>query len=176
MRLERRRGQLLIEQLIGIVLAALQLRDDDRALGLAVVGMVQAVRHALGLDEQHAIERVAASPSRDTSSDRSRCSRSSCRRYCSMMPFTWSRGMLVVPLKFMCSTQCDTPVRPGRSSFEPDLYQHHTDASGAVCSSWTSTFRPLSSVACAASDHYKIDGYPCPSGKTPSTCRAPTSR
>ena len=39
MRLERGRGQLLIEQLIGIVLAALQLRDDDRALRLAVVGI-----------------------------------------------------------------------------------------------------------------------------------------
>src|SRR5437762_5759532 len=54
--------------------------------------------------------------------------------------------MFVVPLKFMCSTQCDTPVRPGRSSFEPTLYQHHTDASGAVCSSRTTTFNPLSSV------------------------------
>src|SRR4030095_14165782 len=54
--------------------------------------------------------------------------------------------MLVVPLKFMCSTQCETPVRPGRSSLEPTLYQHHTEASGAVCSSCTMTFRPLSSV------------------------------
>src|SRR2546428_6302216 len=54
--------------------------------------------------------------------------------------------MLVVPLKFMCSTQCETPVRPGRSSLDPTLYQHHTDASGAVCSSCTSTFNPLSSV------------------------------
>ena len=59
MRLERGRGQLLIEQLVGIVLAALQLRDDHRALGLAVRGIVQAARHPLGLDEQHAIERVA---------------------------------------------------------------------------------------------------------------------
>src|SRR3984893_14843859 len=55
--------------------------------------------------------------------------------------------MLVVPLKFMCSTQCETPVRPGGSSFDPTLYQHHTDASGAVCSSRTRTFRPLSRVA-----------------------------
>src|SRR6202049_2047611 len=47
----------------------------------------------------------------------------------------------------MCSTQCETPVRPGGSSFDPTLYQHHTDASGAVCSSRTRTFRPLSSVA-----------------------------
>src|SRR5215467_9579926 len=54
--------------------------------------------------------------------------------------------MLVVPLKFMCSTQCETPVRPGRSSLEPTLYQHHTEARGAVCSSWTMTLRPLSSV------------------------------
>ena len=36
MRAERGRGQLLIEQLVGIVLAALQLRDDDGPLGLAV--------------------------------------------------------------------------------------------------------------------------------------------
>src|SRR3954471_13285890 len=63
-----------------------------------------------------------------------------------MIPFTWSRGMFVVPLKFMCSTQCETPVRPGRSSLEPTLYQHHTEASGAVCSSCTMTLRPLSSV------------------------------
>src|SRR5688500_15352211 len=54
--------------------------------------------------------------------------------------------MFSVPLKFMCSTQCDTPVWPGRSSREPTLYQHHTEASGAVCSSRTSTFKPLSSV------------------------------
>ena len=59
MRLERRRGQLLIEQLIGIVLAALQLGDDDRPLRFAVVRMVQAARHPLGFDEQHPIERVA---------------------------------------------------------------------------------------------------------------------
>src|SRR5688500_17879754 len=102
--------------------------------------------------------------------------------------------MLVVPLKFMCSTQWETPVRPGCSSFDPTLYQHHTDASGAVCSSWTITFRPLSSVTCLMgltargaapplerrqaslpvewpSVHYRIVGYPCLSGKTPSTCR-----
>ena len=64
-----------------------------------------------------------------------------------MIPLTCSRGMLVVPLKFMCSHQWDTPVRPGASSFDPTLYQHHTEASGAVCSSCTSTFKPLSSVA-----------------------------
>ena len=52
-----------------------------------------------------------------------------------MIPFTWSRGMLVVPLKFMCSTQCETPVTPGPSSREPTRYQHQTDASGAVCTS-----------------------------------------
>src|SRR5215217_6075051 len=54
--------------------------------------------------------------------------------------------MFVVPLKFMCSTQCDTPVRPGRSSFDPTLYQHQTDASGAVCISCTRTVSPLSST------------------------------
>ena len=59
MRLERRRRQLLVEKLIGIVFAALELRDDHRPLGLAIVRMVKAARHPLGLDEQHAIEGVA---------------------------------------------------------------------------------------------------------------------
>ena len=63
-----------------------------------------------------------------------------------MIPFTWSRGMLVVPLKFMCSTQWDTPVCPRRSSFEPTLYQHHTEASGAVRIGRTTTVSPLSST------------------------------
>src|SRR4030095_16317053 len=62
-----------------------------------------------------------------------------------MMPFTWSRGMLRVPLKFMCSTQCDTPVNPGPSSFAPTRYQHQTDANGAVWTSWMRTLSPLSS-------------------------------
>src|SRR5438094_1826964 len=64
-----------------------------------------------------------------------------------MMPFTSSRGILVVPLKFMCSHQCETPVSPDCSSFEPTLYHHQTDASGAACSSRMSTVNPLSSVA-----------------------------
>ena len=63
-----------------------------------------------------------------------------------MIPFTWSRGMFFVPRKFMCSTQCDTPVCPGVSSFDPTLYQHHTEASGAVWTSWTITVSPLPSV------------------------------
>src|SRR5436305_10536705 len=68
--------------------------------------------------------------------------------------------MFLVPRKFMCSTQCDTPVSPGRSSFDPTLYQHHTEASGAVCSSWTSTLSPLSSVVeRIRSFHHKIVGY-----------------
>src|SRR5438477_9270321 len=55
-----------------------------------------------------------------------------------------SRGMFSVPLKFMCSTQCDTPVRPGSSSPDPTRYQHQTETRGAVWSSWTRIFRPLS--------------------------------
>ena len=58
MHLERRRRHLGVEQLLGIVLAALQLRDDHGALGLAVRGIVEAAVHPLGLDEQHPIERV----------------------------------------------------------------------------------------------------------------------
>src|SRR6266568_1246180 len=83
-----------------------------------------------------------------------------------MMPLISSREILAVPLKFMCSTQCDTPVRPGRSSLEPTLYQHHTDASGAVCSSWMSTFKPLSSVVVRIQiiikswdTHARVEGY-----------------
>jgi hypothetical protein len=51
-------SQLLIEQLIGIVLSPLQLRDDDRAFRLAVRGIVKTVRHPLGFDEEHAIEHI----------------------------------------------------------------------------------------------------------------------
>src|SRR5258707_15626580 len=40
---------------------------------------------------------------------------------CSMIPLTCPRGMFAVPLKFMWSTQCDPPVRPGGSSFAPTL-------------------------------------------------------
>ena len=47
MRFERRGGDFLIEQLIGIVLPAMELGDDDRALRFAIVGMVQAVGHPL---------------------------------------------------------------------------------------------------------------------------------
>src|SRR5687767_8917244 len=79
-----------------------------------------------------------------------------------MMPFTWSRGMFFVPLKFMCSHQCDTPVTPGPSSFEPTRYQHHTDASGAVCTSRIKTFRPLSRVV---SRTIRVDAPQAPSPK-----------
>ena len=59
MGLEGGRRQLLIEERVGIVFAALQLGDDDRPLRLAVLRVVEAAGHALGLDEQHAVERVA---------------------------------------------------------------------------------------------------------------------
>ena len=44
------------------------------------------------------------------------------------------------------------PVRDARqarhaSFFEPTRYQHHTDASGAVRTSWISTRSPLSSTS-----------------------------
>jgi hypothetical protein len=146
MRVERRGGQLLIEQLIGIVLATLQLRDDDRPLRLAVRRVVDTVRHPLRLDEQHMVERVAggglgvgglvdpgvAVPVAAVLLDDA---------------LDLVAGMFVVPLKFMCSTQCETPVSPGGSSFEPTRYQHQTVASGAVCTSCTRTRRPLSSTS-----------------------------
>ena len=58
-RLEGRRGDLGVEHLLRIVVAAIELREDDRALGLAVVGMIEAARHPLRFDEEHAVERVA---------------------------------------------------------------------------------------------------------------------
>src|SRR3989442_13039210 len=72
----------------------------------------------------------------------------------SMMPLICSRGILVVPLKFMCSTQCETPVSPVASSLDPTLYQHQTEASGAVCTSCTTTFNPLSRTVCRMVVHY----------------------
>jgi hypothetical protein len=51
----------LIEEIVGIILATLQLRDDHGSFGLAVRRIVETVGHALGLDEQHPIERVARS-------------------------------------------------------------------------------------------------------------------
>src|SRR5207249_9767849 len=36
-----------------------------------------------------------------------------------------------VPLKFMCSTQWEIPVIPGRSSRDPTRYQHQTETTGA---------------------------------------------
>ena len=108
---------------------------------------IHAVRHPLGFDEQHPIERggdgrlqigrlidpgVAVPAAAELLDD----------------ALDLLAGMFVVPLKFMCSTQCETPVKPVDSSFEPTLYQHHTEASGAVWTSCTSTFRPFSSTVC----------------------------
>ena len=50
------RDHFLLQQRVGIVFAALQFRNDDRAFRFAVVGIVDAVGHPFGLDEQHAIE------------------------------------------------------------------------------------------------------------------------
>ena len=56
---KRHRRDFLVQQLIGIVLAALELRDDDRALGLTIFRLVEAVGHTLGFDEKQLVERVA---------------------------------------------------------------------------------------------------------------------
>src|SRR5690606_5938278 len=64
----------------------------------------------------------------------------------STIPFKRWLGMLSVPLKFMCSTQCEMPVRPGRSSPDPTRYQHQTETSGEDLTSLTRILRPLSRV------------------------------
>ena len=57
---ERGRRQLRVEDLLGVVVAALQLRNHDRPLRLALLGVEQAVVHPLRLDEQQLVERRAA--------------------------------------------------------------------------------------------------------------------
>ena len=59
MGLERRRDDFLVQQAVGVVFAPFQLGNDDRSLRFAVVLVVQAPSHPLGLDEQHAVERIA---------------------------------------------------------------------------------------------------------------------
>ena len=49
-----------VEELVGVVFASVQLGDDHRPLRLALIGLVEAVGHPLGLDEQHPVERVAS--------------------------------------------------------------------------------------------------------------------
>src|SRR5215471_7522814 len=46
------------EQLVRIVFAPHQFGNDDGSFGLAVFRVVQPIRHPLGFDEQHPIERV----------------------------------------------------------------------------------------------------------------------
>ena len=175
MRLERGRRQLLIEQLIGIVLAALQLRDDDRPLRLAVVGMVEAAGHPLGLDEQHAVERVA-------------------RRGLEIRRLI-DPGVAVPAAAELLDDALHLIARDVGRALEVHVLDPVRDTGQArdarpSTRPCTST-RPTRAAPCAppgrapsdrcraawhASDHYKIGRYPCLSGKTPSTCRAPTSR
>jgi len=58
MDLERGRVHFDVEQLFGIVLAALQLGNNHAALRLEVRRIIEAAVHAFGLDEQHPVERV----------------------------------------------------------------------------------------------------------------------
>ena len=55
---EGRRVDFGVEQLVGIVLATLELGNDHRPLGLTVGRIVEAARHPLGLDEQHLVQGV----------------------------------------------------------------------------------------------------------------------
>ena len=57
-------------------------------------------------------------------------------------------GNCGVPLNCMCSTQCETPVRPWTSSREPTRYHSQEEMIGAVCISFRRTLRPLESVVC----------------------------
>src|SRR5215208_6085442 len=56
-------------------------------------------------------------------------------------------GNCSVPLNCICSTQCETPVRPCTSSREPTRYQTHDEMIGAVWISLSRTLSPLESVS-----------------------------
>ena len=58
MDLERGGGDLHVEELFRIVLAALELGNDDGPLRLAFGRVVEALVHPLRLDEEHPIEGV----------------------------------------------------------------------------------------------------------------------
>src|SRR5215212_9896714 len=57
-------------------------------------------------------------------------------------------GNCSVPLNCICSTQCETPVRPCTSSRDPTRYQSHDEMIGAVWTSLSRTFSPLDKVVC----------------------------
>ena len=178
-RLECGRRQLLIEQLIRIVFAALQLGDDHRPLRLAIVRMVEAVRHALRLDEQHAIERVprgrleirrlvdegVAVPAAAELLDD---------------PFHLIAGNVGRPLEVhvLDPVRNAGEARAARPSSRPCTSTRPTRAARCVLPerSLSARYRAAAPLPGSPSVHYRIVGYPCLSGKTPSTCRAPTFR
>ena len=175
MRLECRGRDLLIEQDVRIVLAALQLGNDDRSLGLAVVRMVQAAGHALGLDEQHPIERVA------------RRGLEVCRLIDPRVAVPAPAELLDDPFHLIARDVLGAlevhvldPVRHAglarplvpRADLVPA--PHRGQRRGVLFA-----HQHLQAVVerrCTHQVHYKIVGYPCPSGRTPSICRGPTSR
>src|SRR5262245_33174418 len=136
--------------------------------------MVQTVRHPLRLDEQHAIERVA------------RC-RLEVRRLI-------DPGIAVPAPAVLLDDALHLIPRDVRRPFEihvldpvgdageagtfvlgPDLVPapHRRERRGVLFLDK----HPQSVVECSCTHpSYIIEGYPCPSGRTPSTCRAPTSR
>ena len=181
MRLERGGRDFGIEQLVGIVLAALELGDDHRALRLAVGRVVEAGVHALGLDEQHPVERVLRGGLQ-------------VRRLVDPGVAVPGAAELLDDALHLLARDVGgalevhvlDPVRHAGHAralvaCEPTLYQHHTEASGAVCTSWTSTFRPLSRTVSRTSApapelpaperpvtpfSVQSSDTPCPTGKT----------
>ena len=189
-RLERGRGQLLVEQLVGIVFAALELGDDHRPLRLAIVGMVEAVGHALGLDEQHAIERVsrggfeirrlvdegvAIPAAAELLDDALHLIARNVGRPLEVHVLDPVGDAGEAGLLVLRSDLVPAPHRRERrrvlfldDHFQPVIELAFSRLAGPspgrrVLPEWPSV-------------HYRIVGYPCLSGKTPSTCRAPTSR
>src|SRR6185503_6248503 len=52
----------------------------------------------------------------------------------------------------MCSSRCETPVTPAVSFRDPTLYQTMNETTGAVCTSWISTWSPFSRVVSETGD------------------------
>ena len=61
------------------------------------------------------------------------------------------------PPNIRCSNRWAKPVRPAGSSFEPTWYQTDSATTGALWSSWTTTFRPFWQREGRVGDRHVLD-------------------
>ena len=141
--------------------------------------MIQAVGHALGLDEQHAIEGVSRGGFE-------------IRRLVDEGVAVPAAAELLDDALHLIAGDVGRPLEvhvldPVRDAGQAGLLvlrsdlvpaPHGRERRGVLF--LDDHFQPVIEAAAPLpgwpSVHYRIVGYPCLSGKTPSTCRAPTSR